>query len=74
MPMTKAVASGKLSSLSQVRAMFAAAEGKSNLGIPMKVGKEMTAGAGMGLHKGLLSSLPNKVNKKKRAVRAKGLV
>jgi hypothetical protein len=64
----------KLKSKAQVKAMFAAASGHSSLGIPASVGKEFTAGAGNGEHKGLLSSLPDYVAKKKKAKKAKGLI
>lgn len=68
MPLAAEVAKGRITSKAQVRAMFAAASGHSTLGIPASVGKEMTAGAGKGMHKGLLSTLPNKVKRKKKGI------
>ena len=64
MPLAAEVKKGRIKSKKQVRAMFAAAEGKSKIGIPQSVGEEMTAGAGQGVHKGLLAHLPLKVKKK----------
>jgi hypothetical protein len=65
MPLAAEVKKGRITSKKQVRAMFAAAEGHSLLGIPKSVGQEMTAGAGQGVHKGLLAHLPMKAKKKK---------
>lgn len=64
MPLAAEVKKGRITSKKQVRAMFAAAEGKSRIGIPQSVGQEMTAGAGRGIHKGLLKHLPMKAKKK----------
>jgi hypothetical protein len=54
----------------EFRAMKAAEEGKSKLGIPKAVGAEFVKAT----PKGLLTSLPERVNKKKRATRPKGLM
>jgi hypothetical protein len=53
-----------LHSKRQVRAMFAAAAGHSNIGIPQSVGQEMTAGTGHGEYAGAVKRMPESAHAK----------